>query len=102
MIKGEDILRIEHKLDAVIAYLKAMTGEAPLPMPKKVPGLSTMTNGVCPITDTPIHYTIDVSTGQPRRKDGLHSGMTETGPISSASSFKSNSVMMGKGNLDES
>ena len=102
-VRGEDILRIEHKLDAIIFYLAEMTGTPPRKMPNKIPGLSTLTGGKCPITGTDIHYILDVKTGQPRRKDGMHSGVLEVGPISSdeALSAKFESVMLKKGSLSE-
>lgn len=95
-IRGEDLLRIEHKLDVLIQYL---TGEnisgSPAPdMPKMIPGMGGMTNGVCPITKTAIYYHLDPKSGQVKRSDGLTSGVVETSPYTGTPNTASKSVML--------
>lgn len=68
-------LRIEHKLDVIINYLHGITNVRPDDIPKQVPGAGGLTSGRCPITDTPIYYSVDTKTGMPIRVDGLDSGM---------------------------
>lgn len=95
MIKGEDIIRIEHKLDAILWYIRNMTGVPPIDMPKLIPGMSGMTDGKCPITNTPIYLTIDPSTGKPARQDGLSSGLVETTLFPEPPAFRSVSAVLG-------
>lgn len=102
MIKGEDIIRVEHKLDAILWYLRTMTGVPPVNMPKTIPGMSGMTDGKCPITDTPIYLTIDPATGKPSRRDGLSSGLVETTLFPEPPSFKSNSAVLGNSTMSSS
>lgn len=78
---GEEFIRLEHKLDAILVYLMQLTGERPLPMPSIVPGLGGMTNGKCPITGSSIHLKIDPKTGKAVREDALTSGLVEAGAI---------------------
>lgn len=96
MIKGEELIRIEHKLDAILTYLSVMTDLPPIQMPKPIPGLGGLTDGKCPITGTGIHLTVDPSTGKPMRKDGLRSGLIETNLFPEPPSFSSSSVVLGK------
>ena len=79
--KGEDFVRLEHKLDAILTYLARLTGEKPIAMPKPIVGLNGMTDGKCPITQTPIYLRIDPKTGKVVREDGLSTGLIEAGPI---------------------
>jgi len=79
--KGEDFVRLEHKLDAILFYLKHLTGEQPKQMPKVIPGLSGMTDGICPITESPIYFKIDAKSGKVVREDGLSTGIVPTGSI---------------------
>jgi len=99
MIKGEEIIRIEHKLDAILWYLKTMTGVPPIDMPKPIPGMNGMTDGKCPITNTSIYLTIDPSTGKPSRKDGLSSGLVETTLFPEPPPFKSTSAVLGNSSM---
>jgi hypothetical protein len=101
-IGGEDILRIEHKLDVIIQYLCGLNIKgAPAPdMPKLIPGMGGMTDGKCPITLTPIHYHVDPISGLAKRSDGLKSGMTDTSPYKGVPSTSSTSVML-TGNFTE-
>lgn len=75
MTMSDVFLRIEHKLDVIINYLHGITNVAPEDIPKQVPGAGGLTSGRCPITDTPIYYSVDPKTGNPMRVDGLDSGM---------------------------
>jgi len=75
-------LRIEHKLDVLINYLHGMTNVPPADIPKQIPGGGGLTDGVCPITNTPISYTVDVVTGTPQRLDGLDTGMRHYADLS--------------------
>lgn len=81
-MKGEDILRIEHKLDVLIWYMRELTGIPPKQMPRQIHGMGGMTDGKDPVTDTPIYYNVDVLSGTVTRKDGLNSGVVASGPIS--------------------
>lgn len=72
---SEALLRIEHKLDVIINYLHGMTSVPPADMPKPLPKAGGLTNGLCPITNTPIYYLVDPATGGVARKSGLTSGM---------------------------
>jgi hypothetical protein len=81
-MKGEDLIRIEHKLDALLWYMQELTGIPPKDIPRQIPGAGGMTNGVCPITRTPIYYHVDVNSGSVVRKDGLTSGVVSSSPIS--------------------
>ena len=96
MIKGEELIRIEHKLDAILTYLGAMTDMPPIQMPKPIPGLGGLTDGKCPITGTGIHLTVDPASGKPMRKDGLRSGLVETSLFPEPPSFSSTSVVLGR------
>lgn len=96
MTKGEEFLRIEHKLDAILTYLSAMTDMPPIQMPKPIHGLGGMTDSKCPITHTPIYMTLDPATGKPMRKDGLQSGLVETSLFPEPPSFSSTSVVLGR------
>lgn len=79
-MNSEDILRIEHKLDAILWYLRELTGIPAKEMPKPIFGSSGKTDGVCPITDTDIYYNMDVH-GKVRRQDGLNSGTQSINPL---------------------
>lgn len=79
-MNNEDVLRIEHKLDAILWYLKEITGIPPKDMPKPILGLSGKTDGVCPITNTDIYYSSDVN-GKIKRVDGLTSGTLNLVPL---------------------
>ncbi|MEC8306973.1 MAG: hypothetical protein VXZ72_03905, partial [Chlamydiota bacterium] len=79
--KGEDFVRLEHKLDAILVYLKRLTGEPPSPMPKMVPGLGGMTDGSCPITGSPIYFKVDPKSGKVIREDALTTGVVDSGSI---------------------
>ena len=96
MITGEQVARIEHKLDVLITYLKALTGDMPEDMPKQIPGMGGMTTGTCPITNTPIYIRIDPRSGDVRRTDGLKTGLVEVHVNPETNSFVSNSVVLGK------
>ena len=72
---SEALLRIEHKLDVLINYLHGMTGVPPADMPKPLPKAGGLTDGLCPITSTPISYNLDPETGSVSRSSGLTSGM---------------------------
>jgi len=74
---GETNIRLEHKLDAILMYLKHLTGEEPIPLERPIHGLNGLTNGRCPITGTPIHLRLDPRTGLVSREDGLSSGLIE-------------------------
>ena len=78
---GEEFIRLEHKLDAILVYLMRLTGERPSPMPSIVPGLGGMTDSKCPITDSTIHLKVDPRTGKAVREDALSSGLVEAGAI---------------------
>ena len=95
-LSSETVLRIEHKLDVIIAYLSGQVAPHSLPrdMPKLIPGMGGMTDGVCPITQTPIHYLIDPRSGDVKRSDGLSSGMVDTKPIAPAVMPESKSVIL--------
>jgi hypothetical protein len=80
-MKGEDILRIEHKLDAILWYLRELTGIPPKQMPRQIYGMGGLTDGKDPITDTPIYYNVDVLSGTVTRKDGLNSGVISSGAV---------------------
>jgi hypothetical protein len=102
-VSGEDLLRIEHKLDVLIQYMcgvNAVGNPAP-DMPKLIPGMGGMTDGVCPITRSAIHYHVDPRSGNVRRTDGLKSGMTDTSPYTGIPDTASTSVML-TGNFTES
>jgi hypothetical protein len=75
MISTEDILRIEHKLDVLINYLHGMTNVRPAPVPKPIDGFNGLTDGICPITGSPITIQVDTATGRYVRRDGLLSGL---------------------------
>lgn len=79
-MNSEDLLRIEHKLDALLWYMKEITGIPPKSMPKPLYGASGKTDGVCPITDTDIYYNVD-SSGRIKRTDGLSSGTFVINPL---------------------
>jgi len=102
-VKGEDLLRIEHKLDVIIQYLCGLNAVgSPAPdMPKMIPGMGGMTDGKCPITLTPIHYHVDPISGGAKRVDGLKSGMTDTSPFTGVPNTSSSSVLL-TGNFTES
>ena len=74
---GESNVRIEHKLDAILYYLKRLTGDEPIPLSKPIPGLNGLTNGICPITQTQIHLKLDPKLGVVVREDGLSTGLIE-------------------------
>ena len=93
-MKSTDLLRIEHKLDALLFYLRDLTSQPPRMMPRPIPGMGGMTDGVCPITGSSIYYYIDVTTGDVRRKDALTTGLVES-PLPKVSDFESKSVMLG-------
>lgn len=93
-MKSTDLLRIEHKLDALLFYLREMTHQPPRTMPKPIPGMGGMTDGTCPITNSSIHYFIDVATGDVRRKDGLDVGLVEA-PLPTLNTHENKSVMLG-------
>lgn len=78
---GEEFIRLEHKLDAILVYLMRLTGEKPAPMPTIVPGLGGVTDGSCPVTGSAIHLKIDPKTGKAVREDALSSGLIEAGAI---------------------
>ena len=84
MMRGEDILRIEHKLDVLINYLHGITNVPPAPMPQPIKGGSGATTGNCPITGSPIRYILEPQSGDVRRVDALHSGVRTLGPVPSA------------------
>ncbi len=102
-ISGETILRLEHKLDLIIGYLsgKIPHQAPPKDMPKLIPGMGGLTEGTCPITNTPIYYLIDPKSGQVRRSDGLSSGIVETKPIMQTPAIGSKSVIL-TGNFGDS
>ena len=92
---GEEYIRIEHKLDAILFYLKRLTGEDPIPLEKPIRGLSGLTNGWCPITKTPIYLSIDPKTGKVKRSDGLSTGLVEGSmPTLPDTSLGANSLML--------
>ena len=102
MISGEALLRIEHKLDAILFYMRGMTGMPPAQMPKPIPGMRGMTSSKCPITDTHIYILIDPVTGKASRKDGLSTGIVETSGFPERPTFASKSVILGKTPMSES
>jgi hypothetical protein len=69
--RSDAFIRIEHKLDVLINYLHGMTGVLPAQMPIPMPGEGGLTDGVCPITNTPIRYAIDPESGNAVRLDGM-------------------------------
>ena len=77
-VSGETIARIEHKLDAILTYLKNLTGEDPIPLHKPMHGLNGLTNNVCPVTNTPVYLTLDPKTGDVVRSDGLSTGLVKS------------------------
>jgi hypothetical protein len=77
----EALLRIEHKLDVLIAYLHGMTNVPPQDIPKPLPGLGGETDGRCPITGTKIHYQYSPQTGAVARVDGLLTGIPKSLPV---------------------
>jgi hypothetical protein len=101
MINGEDVLRIEHKLDAILWYLKEMTGVPPRDMPKQIPGLGGLTNGKCPITNTDIYYLLDVNTGKVSRFDGLKSGVTSGSAVKMPDNKPNNTILLRKVDIYE-
>lgn len=74
-------LRIEHKLDVIIAYLHGMTNVPPQDIPKPIPGMGGVTDGRCPITGTTIKYSIIPETGAVVRQDGLLNGVPSSLPV---------------------
>jgi hypothetical protein len=74
---SEANVRLEHKLDILIWYLKRLTGEDPLPLERPIPGLNGLTNGVCPITNTSIYLRVNPKSGLVHREDGLATGLVE-------------------------
>ena len=92
---SEENIRIEHKLDAILFYLKRLTGEDPIPLEKPIPGLNGLTNNICPITNTPVYLNIDAKTGKVKRSDGLSSGLVEGSiPLIPNTSLGSNSILL--------
>lgn len=80
-MRGEDLIRIEHKLDAVLWYLRNLTGEMPVQLSPPLPGLDGTTANTCPITNTAVKLQIDPKTGDVVRKDGLSSGVYAPGTV---------------------
>ena len=74
---GEEFIRLEHKLDAILTYLKRLTGEEPIKLERPIPGLGGLTNNMCPITNSPIYINIDPTTGKVKRTDSLSTGLVE-------------------------
>ncbi len=74
---GESNIRIEHKLDAILTYLKRLTGEDPIQLEKPIHGLNGLTNAKCPITGSSIYIRLDPKTGLATRADGLTTGLVE-------------------------
>jgi hypothetical protein len=101
MISGEALLRIEHKLDALLLYMRGMTGMPPAQMPKPILGMGGLTGSKCPITDTDIYVIIDPITGKASRKDGLSTGIIETSVFPEQPTFASKSVILGKSTMSE-
>ena len=101
MISGEELLRIEHKLDAILIYMRGMTGISPAQMPKPIPGMRGMTGSKCPITDTNIYLYVDPVTGKASRRDGLSTGIVETSAFPEQPTFTSKSVVLGKTSMRE-
>lgn len=99
-MKSTDLVRIEHKLDAILFYLRDLAHTPPRPMPRPIPGMAGMTDGVCPITGSPIYYHIDVETGEIRRKDGLTTGLVEAPLPKLPAEGASKSVMLAKSDFD--
>lgn len=92
---SEENIRIEHKLDAIILYLKRLTGEEPIQLERPIPGLNGLTNNVCPITNTPVYLSIDAKTGRVKRSDGLSSGLVEGAiPLVPDTRLGSNSILL--------
>jgi len=81
-MRGEDLIRIEHKLDALLWYMRKLTGEMPVPLSPPIPGLDGRTNNTCPITDTVVRLQIDPKSGDVVRRDGLSSGVFAPGTVS--------------------
>ena len=92
-MKSTDVIRLEHKLDAILFYLKELTGKPARPMPQPIPGMSGMSDGVCPITGSPITYHIDVTTGDVRRSDALAVRLVEA-PLPKLPAVDNKSVML--------
>lgn len=74
-ITSEDLIRVEHKLDVIINYLHGMTGVRPNPLPRIVEGAGGVTDGVCPITSSPISFRVDPNDGRFGRIDALLSSL---------------------------
>jgi hypothetical protein len=99
-MRGEDIIRIEHKLDALLWYMRKLTGEMPTQLQQPLPGMGGMTGNRCPITDTPVYLTVDPKTGDIVRKDGLSSGVIPPGRVSEISDSGIRPFML-RGSSDE-
>ena len=80
-MSDEALLRVEHKLDVIIAYLHGMTSVPPQDIPKPLPGMDGATNARCPITGTVIRYSFNQQTGGVTRTDGLLDGVPSSLPI---------------------
>ena len=74
---SESNIRLEHKLDCILWYLKRLTGEDPPQLERPIPGLNGLTNGICPITNTSVYLRVDPKSGLVHREDGLTSGLVE-------------------------
>ena len=103
-LNGETIVRIEHKLDAILFYLRNLTGEMPIALEKPIPGLNGLTNGKCPITNTDIYLRLDAKEGKIIREDGLRTGLIEGGLPAQLDTSLSYSpfVLGGSGGSDDS
>lgn len=70
-VTSEDLIRVEHKLDVIIKYLYGMTGIRPDPLPRMADGGNGITDGVCPVTSSPIAFRVDPLDGRFHRVDAL-------------------------------
>lgn len=93
---GEELIRIEHKLDAILWMLREELGRAPRPLPQRIPGMGGITTGVCPITLSPISYHADAKTGRIYRTDALKVDLVDIGRIPDPPALENAAVMLSK------
>jgi len=93
---GEELIRIEHKLDVIIWLLREAYGGTPRALPQRIPGMGGITTGVCPITLSPIEYHADAKTGRIYRRDALRVDLVDIGRIPDPPMVDNMAVMLSK------
>lgn len=93
---GEDLIRIEHKLDAILWILRETTGITPRSLPQRIPGMGGITTGVCPITLSPIEYHADAKTGRVYRRDALRVDIVDIGRIPDPPVMENTATLLSK------